>query len=146
MWHFLPAYQPLPFNWLCHQVNVLKIIRYLLHWKNSSSVPPPPANRRYNVPQPLMSRSSTLSQRSSSVTSPTRNSTNKSKHLGITCVRHVIQHCGAYLLDLLGPPVPSTLGMKSLMVIREAVINGEVGRRCLRYRTSKGGVRRGMWG
>ena len=53
---------------------------------------------------------------------------NKSKYLGVTCVRHVIQHCGGYLLDSLGPPVPPTLGMTTLMVLREAVINGEVRR------------------
>ena len=51
---------------------------------------------------------------------------NKSKYLGVTCVRHVIQHCGGYLLDSLGPPVPRVLGKTSLMVIREAVINGAV--------------------
>ena len=51
---------------------------------------------------------------------------NKSKYLGVTCVRHVIQHCGGYLLDSLGPPVSRALGKTSLMVIREAVINGAV--------------------
>lgn len=49
---------------------------------------------------------------------------NKSKYLGVTCVRHVIHHCVGYLLDSLEPPVPRALGRTSLMVIREAVING----------------------
>lgn len=48
--------------------------------------------------------------------------------LGYLCVRHVIQHCGAYLLDLLSPPAAPSLGKTSLMVIKEAVLNGEVGR------------------
>lgn len=115
------------------QANVLKIIRYLQHNKYASSGPGPgppghPAPRdtwSSKAPSALTSRSSTLSQRSSNATTPVRNGMNKSKYLGVTCVRHVIQHCGGYLLDSLGPPVPPTLGMTTLMVIREAVINGE---------------------
>lgn len=115
-----------------HQANVLKIIRYLQHSKYASSGAGPLSHSApkeawaAKVPSSLTSRSSTLSHRSSSGTAPVRNGMNKSKYLGVTCVRHVIQHCGGYLLDSLAPPVPPTLGKTTLMVLREAVINGEV--------------------
>lgn len=51
---------------------------------------------------------------------------NMSTQLSHLCVRHVIKYCGAYLLDLLEPPATGILGKLSLMVIREAIINGEV--------------------
>ena len=114
-----------------HQVNVLKIIRYLQHSKYSShgsgplGNPAPRDSWASKAPPALTSRSSTLSQRSNAATSG-RNGMNKSKYLGATCVRHIIQHCVGYLLDSLGPPVPPTLGKTTLMVLREAVINGEV--------------------
>lgn len=111
------------------QVNVLKTIRFLQHSKYSSSGSPghPASKEAWTTrgPSSLTSRSSTLSQRSSSSAAPVRNAMNKSKYLGITCVRHVIQHCGGYLLDSLRPPGPSTLGKTTLMVLREAVVNGE---------------------
>ena len=112
---------------------MLKTIRYLQHSKYASSGAGPPSHPAApkeawtsKVPPSLTSRSSTLSQRSSSAAAPVRNGMNKSKYLGFTCIRHVIQHCGGYLLDSLSPPVPPTLGKTTLMVLREAVINGEV--------------------
>lgn len=111
------------------QVNVLKTIRFLQHSKYASSRSPghptPKEAWTTRAPSSLTSRSSTLSQRSSSSADPVCKSMNKSKYLGMTCVRHVIQHCGGYLLDSLAPPVPSTLGRTTLMVLREAVVNGE---------------------
>ena len=115
-----------------HQANVLKVIRYLQHSKYASSgagplsQPAPKEAWTSRVPPSLASRSSTLSQQSSHAATPVRNGMNKSKYLGFTCVRHVIQHCGGYLLDSLAPPVPPTLGKTTLMVLREAVVNGEV--------------------
>lgn len=115
-----------------HQANVLKIIRYLQYSKYASSgagplrQPVPKETWTSKAPPSLTSRSSTLSQRSSSAATPVRNGMTKSKYLGFTCVRHVIQHCGGYLLDSLAPPVSPTLGKTTLMVLREAVINGEV--------------------
>ena len=129
------SFSPLVSNiyfFIPYQANVLKIIRILQHGKYSSSTPSPLSNPNLReawvskAPPNLTARSSTLSQRSFSAVTPVRNGMNKSKYLGVTCVRHVIQHCGGYLLDSLGPPVPPTLGKTSLMVIREAVINGEV--------------------
>lgn len=121
------------------QVNVLKTIRFLQHSKYASSRSPghptPKEAWTTRAPSSLTSRSSTLSQRSSSSADPVCKSMNKSKYLGMTCVRHVIQHCGGYLLDSLAPPVPSTLGRTTLMVLREAVVNGEV-----RWHQSKGKV------
>lgn len=111
---------------------MLKIMRYLQHSKYSSSGTGPPSHPApkeawtSKMPPHLASRSSTLSQRSSSAAAPVRNGINKSKYLGFTCVRHVIQHCGGYLLDCLAPPVSPALGKTTLMVLREAVINGEV--------------------
>ncbi|CAH3194414.1 unnamed protein product [Porites evermanni] len=113
------------------QSNVLKTIRYLQHNKYASSGPGTfgnhaPREAWSSKPAPaLISRSSNLSQRSSNAATPARIGMNKSKYLAVTCVRHVIQHCGSYLLDSLGPPVPPTLGMTTLMVLREAVMNGE---------------------
>lgn len=115
-----------------HQANALKIIRFLQHSKYASSGtgspghPTPKEAWTSRAPPSMTSRSSTLSQRSSSSATPVRIGMNKSKYLGITCVRHVIQHCGGYLLDSLSPPVPPTVGKTTLMVLREAVINGEV--------------------
>lgn len=114
------------------QADALKIIRYLQHSKYAPSVPAPLSHPKEawtskvssNSPPTLTSRSSTLSQRSLNSSTPARNSMNKSKYLGVTCVRHVIHHCAGYLLDSLEPPVPRALGRTSLMVIREAVING----------------------
>lgn len=114
------------------QAGALKIIRYLQHSKYAPSVPTPLSHPKEawtskvssNSPPTLTSRSSTLSQRSLNSSTPARNSMNKSKYLGVTCVRHVIHHCAGYLLDSLEPPVPRALGRTSLMVIREAVING----------------------
>lgn len=116
------------------QANALKIIRYLQHSKYAPSVPPSLAHPSARVawaskasshsPTKLGSRSSTLSQRSLNSPTPGCDGMNKSKYLGVTCVRHVIQHCGGYLLDSLGPPVSRALGKTTLMVIREAVING----------------------
>ncbi|XP_067051847.1 uncharacterized protein [Acropora muricata] len=114
------------------QADALKIIRYLQHSKYASSVPTSLSHPKEawtskvssNSPPTLTSRSSTLSQRSLNSSTPARNSMNKSKYLGATCVRHVIHHCAGYLLDSLEPPVPRALGRTSLMVIREAVING----------------------
>ena len=117
---------------ISHQSNALKTIRYLQHNKYASSGPGPLGNHApreawSSKPAPaLISRSSNLSQRSSNAATPARIGMNKSKYLAVTCVRHVIQHCGGYLLDSLGPPVPPTLGMTTLMVLREAVMNGEV--------------------
>ena len=118
------------------QTNALKIIRYLQHSKYERSVPvsfshPSPreawtSKASSHSPPGVTSKSSTLSQRSLNSSTPTRNSMNKSKYLGVTCVRHVIQHCGGYLLDSLEPSVPRVLGRTGLMVIREAVINGAV--------------------
>ena len=119
---------------ISHQADALKIIRYLQHSKYAPSVPTPLSHPKEawtskvssNSPPTLTSRSSTLSQRSLNSSTPARNSMNKSKYLGVTCVRHVIHHCAGYLLDSLEPPVPRALGRTSLMVIREAVINGAV--------------------
>lgn len=119
---------------ISHQTDALKIIRYLQHSKYAPSVPTPLSHPKEawtskvssNSPPTLTSRSSTLSQRSLNSSTPARNSMNKSKYLGVTCVRHVIHHCAGYLLDSLEPPVPRALGRTSLMVIREAVINGAV--------------------
>ena len=115
-----------------HQANVLKTIRYLQHSKYASSGAKSPSQAApkeawtSKVPSSLTSRSSTLSLRSSNSATPVRDGMNKSKYLGFTCVRHVIQHCGGYLLDSLAPPVSPTLGKTTLMVLREAVVNGEV--------------------
>ena len=115
-----------------HQANVLKTIRYLQHSKYASSgtkslsQAAPKEAWTSKVPSSLTSRSSTLSLRSSNSATPIRDGMNKSKYLGFTCVRHVIQHCGGYLLDSLAPPVSPTLGKTTLMVLREAVVNGEV--------------------
>lgn len=115
-----------------HQANVLKTIRYLQHSKYASpgaksrSQAAPKEAWTSKAPSSLTSRSSTLSLRSSNSATPVRDGMNKSKYLGFTCVRHMIQHCGGYLLDSLAPPVPPTLGKTTLMVLREAVVNGEV--------------------
>lgn len=115
-----------------HQANVLKTIRYLQHSKYASpgaksrSQAAPKEAWTSKAPSSLTSRSSTLSLRSSNSATPVRDGMNKSKYLGFTCVRHVIQHCGGYLLDSLAPPVSPTLGKTTLMVLREAVVNGEV--------------------
>ena len=119
---------------ISYQADALKIIRYLQHSKYAPSVPTPLSHPKEawtskvssNSPPTLTSRGSTLSQRSLNSSTPARNSMNKSKYLGVTCVRHVIHHCAGYLLDSLEPPVPRALGRTSLMVIREAVINGAV--------------------
>ena len=56
----------------------------------------------------------------------------KSIEVSHLCVRQVIKYCGPYLLDLLSPPATLTQGKSCLMVIRAAVLNGEVS--CILYK------------
>ncbi|EDO32167.1 predicted protein [Nematostella vectensis] len=108
------------------QTSVIKVIRYLMHvQKKSKQASGHQAQPReaWGQDPPAQTRANIQSQRPTS--SVPGNSKTKSVHLGHVSARHVVQYCGAYLLDLLGPPAAPGLGRASLMVIREAVINGE---------------------
>ncbi|XP_031575224.1 uncharacterized protein LOC116308861 [Actinia tenebrosa] len=111
------------------QIGVIKVLRYLMHTYN------PPKRvcndqASHNQPQEAWA---TKTKKASKSTKPSQRSSltqlnkpkNKSTQLSHLCVRHVIQYCGAYLLDLLEPPATRNLGRLSLMVIREAIVNGE---------------------
>ena len=107
------------------QDSVLKAIRILVHNDKRPSASGLPGNAApvregwaRKDGRPLTRRSSrrALPDAIGSVTTS----------LSYLCVRHVMQHCGPYLLDLLSPPAARGLGRTSLMAIREAAINGEV--------------------